>query len=113
LTVWPIATNPVGQTAIDFWVTAKSGSGKSKPGSARATFVHLATAQAQKRPRWLIPVIVLIVCLMIICAISVLVLVNWQNPPNLSPSGSTLHSFDSVRFLARSILDGSIRYYFS
>jgi len=113
LTVWPITANPGGQTAIDFWVTARSGSGKSKPGSTQATFVPLAKAQGQQRPRWLIPVIVLVVCLMIICAISALVLLNWHKSPNLSPSGSTLHFFDSVRFLARSILNGSIRSYFN
>jgi len=113
LTVWPISANPGGPTTIDFWITAKSGSGKSKPGSAQATFVPLAQAQGQPRPPWLIPVIVLVVCLMIICAISALVLLNWKNSPNLYPSGSTLHSFDSIRFLARSILDGCIRAYFS
>jgi hypothetical protein len=113
LNVWPLRTNPAGPTSIDFWITARSGSGKSKPGSTQATFVPLAQAQGQKKPRWLIPVIVLVVCLMIICAISVLVLLHFQNSPNLSPSGSTLHPFDSVQFLARSILNGSIRSYFS
>jgi hypothetical protein len=113
MTVWPLTAGPSVQTAIDFWVTAKSGSGKSQPGSAQATFVHLVQAQGAQRSRWLIPVIVLVVCLLIICAISLLVILNFPNSQSKYPTGSTLHSFDSVWFLARSILDGSIRFYFS
>jgi uncharacterized membrane protein len=113
LTVWPITANAAGQTAIDFWVTAKSGSGKSKPGSTRATFVHLVAAGSERRPRWLIPVIVLVVCLMIICAISLLVILNFNNSSSPYPAGSTLHSFDLTQFFARSILNGSICNYFS
>ena len=66
LTVSPTVANPAGQTAIDFWVTAKSGSGKTRPGSAQATFVPMAALDKQ-RPAWLIPVIVLVVCLALIC----------------------------------------------
>jgi hypothetical protein len=113
LTVWPLTANPAGQTAIDFWVTAKSGSGKSKPASAQATFVHLVAAQVEKRSKWLIPVIVLVVCLMIICAISLLVILNFNNSSRPYPAGSTLHTFNLTRSFARSILDGSICYYFS
>jgi uncharacterized membrane protein len=113
LTVWPNTANPAGQTAIDFWVTAKSGSGKFKPGSTQATFVYQAAAQGQPKPRWLIPVIVLVVCLMIICAISLLVILNFNNSSSPYPTGSTLHSLDLAGSFARSILDGSIRAYFS
>jgi hypothetical protein len=113
LTVWPLTANPGGQTPIDFWVTAKSGSGRSKSASAQATYVHLVAAQAEKKPRWLIPVIVLVVCLMIICAISLLVILNFNNSSRPYPAGSTLHTFDLTRSFGRSILDGSIRYYFS
>jgi hypothetical protein len=113
LMVWPLTANPAGQTAIDFWVTAKSGSGRLKPGTTQATFVHLVTAQAEKKPKWLVPVIVLVVCLMIICAISLLVILNFNNSSRPYPAGSTLHTFDLLRSFARSILDGSIRYYFS
>ena len=112
LTVWPLTAGTAGQTAIDFWVTAKSGSGKSKPGSTQASFVHLATAQRQ-RSRWLIPVIVLVVCLMIICAISLLVILNFNNSQSPYPAGSTLNSFDIAGSFVRSIIDGSIRSYFS
>jgi hypothetical protein len=112
LTVWPLTANPAGQTAFDFWVTAKSASGKSKPGSTQASYVHLVAAQGQ-RSRWLIPVIVLVVCLMIICAISLLVILNFNNSQRPFPTGSTLNSSDIAGSFARSIIDGSIRYYFS
>jgi len=108
LTVWPAAANLAGQTAIDFWVTARSSGGKARPGSAQATFVHLVQqVQSKQRPSWLIPVIVLIVCLLLICAISAAVILYVRN----SPAG-TGSIFYSTHFLARSILDGSICYYF-
>jgi hypothetical protein len=111
LTVWPATPNPAGQTAIDFWVTAKSGSGKTRPGSIQASFVHLAQAQGKPRPAWLIPVIVLVVSLAIICAISFAVILYVRTPHN-SPAGAGA-LFYSTRFFVRSILDGSIRFYFS
>jgi hypothetical protein len=109
LTVWPISANPVGQTAIDFWVTAKPGSGKARPGSTQATFVHLVQAQVKQRPAWLIPVIVLAVCLLLICAISAIIILNLRNPVN--STGGALHFFNSSSFLIRSLLYGSIRIY--
>ena len=110
LTVWPATANPAGQTAIDFWVTARSGSGKTSPGSIQATFVQLAQAQGKQRPAWLIPVIVLVVSLAIICAISAAIVFYVNNPRN-TPAGVSLLYYPT-RFLVRSILDGSIRFYF-
>ena len=109
LTVSPTPANLAGQTAFDFWVTAKSGSGKTRPGSSQATFVYQAQAQKKQRPAWLIPVIVLIVCLALICAISIGFILYLRNSNNL-PGGAG-YFFNSTIFLARSILDGSIRFY--
>jgi hypothetical protein len=109
LTVWPTSANTADQTAIDFWVTAKSGSGKTRPGSTQATFVPLVT-QGKQRPAWLIPVIVLIVCLALICAISVGIIL-YVNTSHSSPGGAG-HFFNSTKIFARSILDGSICFYF-
>jgi uncharacterized membrane protein len=109
LTVWPTAANPPGQTTIDFWVTAKSGSGKSRPGSAQAAFVHLVQALPERKPRpaWLIPVIVLVVSLLLICAISAIVLLSLRNA-----SGGSSYFINPISFLARSIFDGSLCFYF-
>jgi hypothetical protein len=111
LTVWPTAAvNTPGQTAIDFWVTAKTARGKVTSGSARA-IMNVGPMPSRQRPSWLFPVILGIVILISLCAIGYFIW-YWLNTPTPQSLDNTGQSIFFSRFLARSVLDGSIRLYF-
>jgi hypothetical protein len=113
LTVWPITPmNTPGEAVFLFWVTATAVSGKVKPGTARATFTNIVPEPVRQRPSWIIPIILGIIILVSLCMIGYF-LYYWFSTPPQQPLGSVSFSQLISRFFARSIFDGSIRFYFS
>ena len=75
LLVWQV--NPAagaGGQAVDFWVTARPLSARTRPGSIKAIFA-VPAVPAKKRPKWVIPVVVGGALLLLACLAGVVVLV--------------------------------------
>ena len=76
LVVWLASgANPAGLPAIDFWVTARPSSPRTRPGSAKASY-SAPLAPVKKRPGWLVPAIVIAVLLLLACVGIVVALIS-------------------------------------
>lgn len=74
LVVWLASgASAAGRQAIDFWVTARPMSPRTRPGSAKTSYSP-PPAPLKKRPGWLIPAIVIGVLILLACVGSVVVL---------------------------------------